>query len=369
VSRGQELFAEAAPRAARLLEEGFAVDRKPEARLRAAFIAALQDSGRVVSVAPADGVPELRPELPDWPSIPGSPLGGFDLAVRVLGDASDSWRYLAECKWAGLWEQLWDAYKLCHGRLLAGVEEAFLIAIATDRDWQNDADGSELFRREAVFSTDWLLREHYPNRWADLLEHSSRSRPRKLPAVLAVERVADEPLETKYGPSRLRVASVRAATSETLDVDAEGWLIPTEPSVIDWPAGEPGPGMIAERPEDAFEWPAPEPRLIPNERLTPADVPPPNADWNRLMWFAASLDGYAEYGSLENLGDLANTALAFWDRVHELPRLDLRALRGCLFFEYRRHHHYGDAPDARATAYIRALIEAIRKWVGEQVTP
>jgi hypothetical protein len=369
VSRGRELFAEAAPRAASLLEEGFAADRKPEGRLRAAFIAGLEESGRVVAVAPADGVPELTPELPDWPSIPGSPLGGFDLGVRVLGDASDCWRYLAECKWAPLWEQFWDAFKLCHGRLLPGVEDVFLIAIATEGVWQKHADGSELFRREAAASTNVLLRERYPHRWAKLLERSSQSRPRKLPAVLAVERIADETLETQYGPSRLRVASVRAATSEWLDMDAEGWPILTEPTMIDWPEGEPGPGMVPERTEVAFEWPTAMAELILNEQLTPADVPPPNADWNHLMWFAASFDGYTEYGSLENLGTIANTALAFWDRVHELPWLDLRALRGCLFFEYRRHHHYGDAPDARATAYIRALVEATRKWVDEQNTP
>jgi hypothetical protein len=369
MSRGRELFAQAAPRAARLIEEGFASERKPEARLRAAFTTALEESGRVIATAPAEGIAELRPTLPDWPSIPGSPLGGFDLAVRVVGDESGSWRYLAEFKWDALWQQVWDAYKLCQSRLLPGVEETFLIAIATERDWQNQAEGSELFKREAAFSTEWLLRERYPNRWADLLAHSSRSRPLKLPVTLAVARVADVQLQTQYGPSRLRVASVRAATDATLDVDGEGWPIPASPTVIDWPVGEPGPGMIAERSEDAFEWPSTPPQPIANEALTPGDVPPATADWSQIMWFAASQDGYLEYGSLENLGDLANTVLGYWERTRELPPLELRALRGCLFFEYRRHHHYGDAPDARATTYIRALVEAIRAQVNEQTTP
>src|SRR5207249_3409648 len=135
MSRGRELFAQAAPRAARLIEGGFAPERKPEARLRAAFTAALEESGRVIATAPGQ------------------------------------------------------------------------------------ADGSELFRREAAFSTEWLLGERYPNRWADLLAHSSRSRPLKLPVTLAVARVADVQLETQYGPSRLRVASVCAGTDATLDVD------------------------------------------------------------------------------------------------------------------------------------------------------
>jgi hypothetical protein len=369
VSRGRELFAEAAPQAARLVEEGFASEKKPEARLRAAFIAALEESGEIVATAPADGVPEIRPALPDWPSVPSSRLGGFDLAVRVLGDAADSWRYLAECKWDALWQQIWDAFKLCHGRLLPGVEETFLIAIARERDWQRQAEGSELFRQEAAFSTDWLLRERYPHRWAELLAKSAKSRPRKLPAGLAVARVADVELQTQYGPSRLRVAAVSAARKETLAVDDEGWPIPVAPTIIDWPYPEPGPGMVAERSEDAFGWPVTMPPLIANEDLTPEDVPPPTADWNWIMWCAASFDGYAEYGSPENLGELANTPVAYWERTCELPPLELRTLRGCLFAEYRRHHHYGHAPDAKATAYIRALVEAIRKHVIWQTTP
>jgi hypothetical protein len=97
--------------------------------------------------------------------------------------------------------------------------------------------------------------------------------------------------------------------------------------------------------------------------LTVDDVPPPDADWSRIMWFAASMNGYDEWGSLENLAPLANTVNTYWDKTHEIAPVDLRALRACLFSEYRRHHHYGHAPDGRATIYIRALIERIRELV------
>jgi hypothetical protein len=88
-----------------------------------------------------------------------------------------------------------------------------------------------------------------------------------------------------------------------------------------------------------------------------------------LAAFAASMDGYEEWGSLENLAPLANTVSAYWSRTDEIAPVDLRALRGCLFFEHRRHHHYGHIPDAETTTYIRALVERIRELVVAQVTP
>jgi hypothetical protein len=87
------------------------------------------------------------------------------------------------------------------------------------------------------------------------------------------------------------------------------------------------------------------------------------------MAFAASLDGYRQYGSQENLADVGNTARAYWTATRALPQLELRALRACLFLEYRRHHFLGHPPDAASTAYIRALVEAIRSRVAVAATP
>jgi hypothetical protein len=243
VSRGIDLFRDAASAAARLLENGYESERKPEARFRLAFVEALAGSSHVVATAPdpVSKTAELRPLLPEWPSQPKSPLGGFDLAVRVAGDAAESWRYLAEFKWDALWMQLWDAYKLCHASRLPGVEEVFLVAIATERAWWRQNDGAELFGRDAAYSTTSLLLERYRHRWHELLEKSAKSRPLTLPATLGVSRVADVPLDTKYGPSRLRVAAVRPAGGDWLKVDSDGFPIPPEPVLIDWPYPEPGP--------------------------------------------------------------------------------------------------------------------------------
>jgi hypothetical protein len=61
--------------------------------------------------------------------------------------------------------------------------------------------------------------------------------------------------------------------------------------------------------------PSTTPQPLANEALKPADAPPPTAEWSQITWFAALQDGYSEYGSFENLGDEANTALG----THEVP--------------------------------------------------
>jgi hypothetical protein len=211
-----------------------------------------------------------------------------------------------------------------------------------------------------VTSTTYLLLEKYRDRWQELLTKSSKARPLRVPSALAVGRVADVSLTTKYGPSRLRVAAV-SPSGEWIDV-SDGWPVAPEPEIIEWRAPEPGPGMVPEGGQ-GFVWPASAPPALPDESLTPADVPPADADWSRIMWFASSMDGYEEWGSFENLAPLANAVSAYWDKTQEIVAIDLRALRACLFFEHRRHHHFGHPPDAQATAYIRALIERIREFV------
>ena len=125
---------------------------------------------------------------------------------------------------------------------------------------------------------------------------------------------------------------------------------------------EAGPGMEPD-PGDDFSWPSVRPATVADHELTDADVPAPDASWERIGWFASWLDGNALFGGRENLGAFANTVDLFYSRVRELPPLDLRSLRACLFFEQRRHHHLAHYPDIAKTAYMRTLIEAIRDHV------
>lgn len=359
---GAGLFASAASRAVDLYERGVAPNRKPEARVRECFLLALHEIPEVAATQPEIGKSkEFHEDLAEWPDVPGSPLGGFDLAVRLRSD--ESWRYLAEFKWDKLWMVLWDLFKLTHGSRLPGIEATFLIAIQLEREWAKPVECAELFE-DCVMNTRELL-ARYERRWRKM-EGSSKSRPRILPEAVEFKRVADVSIATKYGPSRLRIASVSPTRGTWIALDPKCWPLPVnEAETFDWP--KPGPGMVPESGE--FVWPADSPPLIPNDELTEADLPGPGDGWMRIMWLAASLNGYDEWGSVENLEVLGEVVRNYFQRLGDLPPLDLRALRSCLFYEYRRHHFIGSAPDSKDTPYVRSLVEAIRDRAAETPGP
>ena len=85
------------------------------------------------------------------------------------------------------------------------------------------------------------------------------------------------------------------------------------------------------------------------------DLPSTYADWTDYARFAATL----EPRSPADVGELANSALAHWQRSGELPRT-AEALRSCLWFEYRRWRFQGRAPDAAAMRYCAAIVRELR---------
>ena len=48
---------------------------------------------------------------------------------------------------------------------------------------------------------------------------------------------------------------------------------------------------------------------------------------------------------------------------HRRECKNLSDLRACLFFEYRRHNHFGYPPDAEKMQYIYDLLDRIRDHV------
>lgn len=83
------------------------------------------------------------------------------------------------------------------------------------------------------------------------------------------------------------------------------------------------------------------------------DIPNPDASWREIAEFALTFNGYEVWGSFEKCAEIANA-----------KRQDsLTDLRTCLFFEQRRWRHFGEDPDGEAMAYIRALVEKIRRRV------
>jgi hypothetical protein len=102
-------------------------------------------------------------------------------------------------------------------------------------------------------------------------------------------------------------------------------------------------------------------RVIPNEDLTPEDVPAPDADYyDVISEFALTFNGYDYYP--DTCEDIANRALERFGDCGAVPD-SLSELRACLFYEQRRWRHFGEDLDAEALAYIRALVDAIRSKV------
>lgn len=102
--------------------------------------------------------------------------------------------------------------------------------------------------------------------------------------------------------------------------------------------------------------------IVPTER-----VPGPDASLADVMLFATTTYfGYDRHGGVNALGDIANSSLASWRESGGLPASE-SLIRGVLFFEARRWHHFGRLPDEEAEQYIRALVEKLRVVTGGKV--
>ena len=96
---------------------------------------------------------------------------------------------------------------------------------------------------------------------------------------------------------------------------------------------------------------------VPHHALTRDDVPSARAEFDDVIAFAYTFDGYGRFG-LEGCGELANATLARFLATRELPS-ELDTLRSCLFFEARRWIVLEREPDTRARLYVGALLTAI----------
>jgi hypothetical protein len=160
----------------------------------------------------------------------------------------------------------------------------------------------------------------------------------------------------------LRLASVRANGEPWHALDELGWPGSRDASsaTLDWPYPEPGPNMADDPSGRGFRWPSSDPPKIASSDVVPADLPGPTASWSEVSWFAARFDGYERLG-FDELAALGNgSADEFASTGLIDPELSVDQLRACLFFEYRRSHHLRHVPGAESSAYIRALVDAIR---------
>jgi hypothetical protein len=95
------------------------------------------------------------------------------------------------------------------------------------------------------------------------------------------------------------------------------------------------------------------PLYVPNENLRIEKIPDAKARWEMIERFALTFDGYKRWGSVEACAEIAN--------AHR--QTTLTELRTCLFFEQRRWRNQGERPDSRSMAYIRSLVDQIRRRV------
>jgi hypothetical protein len=117
------------------------------------------------------------------------------------------------------------------------------------------------------------------------------------------------------------------------------------------------------RPEPQLTWTDPEhapdgdfaARAIVNTELDITAVPQRGESWDAVSDFALSYDGYAYW---DDLAALAGSVLQRWTRRRSLPDT-LDELRGCLFYEQRRWHHFGEEPTGRSAEYMWAMVNAI----------
>jgi hypothetical protein len=107
------------------------------------------------------------------------------------------------------------------------------------------------------------------------------------------------------------------------------------------------------------------PREIANADLSERDVPSRNSGWHEIGRFALSFNGYEWWGSFDNCAEIGKRGLEAFRATGALPD-SLTELRTCLFFEQRRWRHFGLDPDEEAMNYIGALVEEIRRKVGER---
>lgn len=98
-------------------------------------------------------------------------------------------------------------------------------------------------------------------------------------------------------------------------------------------------------------------RSLPHHALTRDDIPDPRADFDDIVKFAYTFDGYARFG-MEACAKLGNDTLAAFVRDRSLPN-DLDTLRGALYFEARRWIVLEAEPDTRARLYVGALLEQL----------
>jgi hypothetical protein len=126
------------------------------------------------------------------------------------------------------------------------------------------------------------------------------------------------------------------------------------------------------RPDPRLRWKNPShppagdfaPCAIPNALLRVHAIPDRSDSWDAISSFSLSYDGYAYW---DDVSELATRSIRNWTRHHSLPA-SIDEVRGCLFYEQRRWHHFGEEPNGRGSYYLWALLDTLRSLVAARTT-
>ncbi len=162
-------------------------------------------------------------KLPHWTV---GKLGGVDVLVR--GPSSDTYRYMAELKWARETKELgwtlWDLYKMVSATFRRDTEACYLVVGAPQATWQSGKHFSAAFSTNLWDSQQLFI--DYEADWRRLLKGGT-ARPTKVPSRVATTLVADAAIVTPTDKWSLRCLAVGPASTDWLMFDGN------------WPMGQP----------------------------------------------------------------------------------------------------------------------------------
>lgn len=92
---------------------------------------------------------------------------------------------------------------------------------------------------------------------------------------------------------------------------------------------------------------------IPNDQLSPADIPASDADWSEIEEFALTFDAAEHWGSLEKCAEIGRAP----------DRNDLTELRTALYFQQRKFRWNGYDPEGEELMHVQELVSDIRSLI------
>jgi len=131
------------------------------------------------------------------------------------------------------------------------------------------------------------------------------------------------------------------------------------------------PSHYPARPDPVLRWKDPSrspagdfaPCAVPNGQLRVHAIPDHADSWDAVSSFSLSYDGYAYW---DDVSELATRSIRAWTRSRTLPG-SVDEFRGCLFYEQRRWHHFGEEPNGRGAQYVWALLDGLRALVAARI--